>query len=445
MKHKKKQIRNSANSAESIRQWRKNFIFNRRSALREQKKSEIEQEKAEIFEKRRQSASDKKAPLTVKTKSFYRFSKDFPNNVDDKGFRENDIISKKRKKAIVWGTVAACILTFCFAFTLSRTGIELSMKEPSTNPPVTESTQNTATFSAYRFTFEELYEGDTEKMTATLKSTGCDTAVFEYKTEHGYVIFPSKTVIGASANKRLSSAVETVQTLSEGGIKTAAYISCFKDSVAAVADLTYSVRQTSAEGGTWRDNSDNGWLNPFSQNTTDYILTLVKEAAEAGFDYILLDNVCFSTDAGNAKAYYTDESTSKYDRNTVLQVFVTECRKKAEKSKVIVMCDISAYNSKAVSDGKYGGNMLSLPAKNLAVDLRLSRQAKTVKIGSNEFSLIKELPYVFVLEACEYAAQELTAVESSVQESFVVLENSDSLSDQISAAKFGGFTNIIIW
>ena len=147
----------------------------------------------------------------------------------------------------------------------------------------------------------------------------------------------------------------------------------------------------------------------------------------------------------NRRAYYTDESTSKYDRNTVLQVFVTECQKKAEKSKVIVMCDISAYNSKAVSDGKYGGNMLSLPAKNLAVDLRLSRQAKTVKIGSNEFSLIKELPYVFVLEACEYAAQELTAVESSVQESFVVLENSDSLSDQISAAKFGGFTKIIIW
>ena len=109
------------------------------------------------------------------------------------------------------------------------------------------------------------------------------------------------------------------------------------------------------------------------------------------------------------------------------------------------MCDISAYNSKSVSDGKYGGNMLSLPAKNLAVDLRLSRQAKTVKIGNNEFSLIKELPYVFVLEACEYAAQELTAAESSVQEAFVVLENSASLSDQISAAKFGGFTNIIIW
>lgn len=445
MKHKKKRNNNFTDNTENIRQWRKNFIFNRRTALREQKKSEIEQEKAEIFERKRQSASDKKAPLTVKTKSFYRFSKDFPGNVDDKGFRENDIISKKRKKIIFWSTIAACILAFCFAFTLSRTGIELSMKEPSTNVPVTENTEKTASFSAYHFSFDDLYEGDTEKMKATLKKAGCDTAVFEYKTEDGYVIFPSKTVIGGSANKRLSSAVSTVQELSGSGIKTAAYISCFKDSVAVVADLTYSVRQTSAEGGAWRDNSNNGWLNPFSSNATDYILTLVKEAAEAGFDYIFLDNVCFSTDAGNAKAYYTDESTSKYDRNTALQVFIKACQKKAEKSKVIVMCDISAYNSKAVSDGKYAGNLLSVGAKNLAVDLRLSKQAKTITIDNNEFSLIKELPYVFVLEASEYAAAELTASGNTPGEAFVVLENSDSLADQISAAKFGGFTNIIIW
>lgn len=445
MKHKKKQKNNFTDNTENIRQWRKTFIFNKRTALREQKKSEIEQEKAEIFEKKRQTASDKKAPLTVKTKSFYRFSKDFPNNVDDKGFRQNDIISKKRKKIIVWLTAVACISAFCFSFTLSRTGIELSMREPVTNAPEAENSDNTSSFSAYHFSYDDLYAGDTEKMKATLKKSGCDTAVFEYKTEHGYVIFPSETVIGASANKRLSSSVETVRTLSESGIKTAAYISCFKDTVAAVADLTYSVRQTSAEGGTWRDNSDNGWLNPFSQNTTDYILTLVKEAAEAGFDYIFLDNVCFSTDAGNAKAYYTDESTSKYDRNTALQVFITECQKKAEKCKVIVMCDISAYNSKALTDGKYAGNMLSLDSKKLAVDLRLSKQAKAVKIGSKEFSLVRELPYVFVLEACEYAAQELTDSGNTVKAAFIVLENTASLEEQISAAKFGGFKNIIIW
>ena len=305
--------------------------------------------------------------------------------------------------------------------------------------------EHSSSFSAYRFTFDELYEADTKKMLETLKKAGCDTAVFEYKTEHGYVIFPSKTVIGASANKRLGSSVKTMKTLSEAGIKTAAYISCFKDTVVSVADLTYSVRQTSAEGGSWRDNSDNGWLNPFSSNTITYLLTLVKEASEAGFDYILLDNVCFSTDAGSAKAFYTDESTSKYDRNTVLQVFIAECQKKAAKSKVIVMCDISAYNSKAVSDGKYAGNMLSLGAQNLAVDLRLSKQPKTVKIGSNEFSLVNELPYVFVLEASEYVFAELTDSDNTAKDAFVVLENSDSLSDQISAAKFGGFSNIIIW
>lgn len=445
MKHKNKKNNNFTDNSESIRQWRKNFIFNKRTALREQKKSELEQEKTEIFEKKKQAASDKKAPLTVKTKSFYRFSKDFPNNVDDKGFRENDIISPKRKKIIIWGTVAACILAFCFTFTLSRTGIELSMREPSTTAPGSENSTSASSFSAYHFTYDDLYEGDTEKMKDALKKANCDTAVFEYKTEHGYVIFPSKTVIGASANKRLSSSVKTVQTLSESGIKTAAYISCFKDTVAAVADLTYSVRQTSSEGGTWRDNSDNGWLNPFSKNTTDYILTLVKEASEAGFDYIFLDNVCFSTDAGNAKAYYTDENTSNHGRNTVLQVFIAECQKKAGKSRIIVMCDISAYNSKAVSDGRYAGNLLSLGAKNLAVDLRLSKQPKAVKIGSSEFSLVNELPYVFVLEASEYAAAELTASDNIPSEAFVVLENSDSLNDQISAAKFGGFSNIIIW
>lgn len=444
MKNKKKN-KNFTENTENIRQWRKTFIFNKRTALREQKKSEIEQQKAEIFERKRQAASDKRAPLTIKTKSFYRFSKDFPNNVDDKGFRENDIISPKRKKIIFWSTIAVCILAFCFAFTLSRTGIELSMREPSTSIAESENNKNSSAFAAYHFTFEELRKGDIDEMKAKLKKAGCDTAVFEYKTEHGYVIFPSKTVIGGSANKRLSSSIKTVQKLGEEGIKTAAYISCFKDTVASVADLTYAVRQTSSEGGSWRDNSDNGWLNPFSSNTTEYILTLVKEASEAGFDYIFLDNVCFSTDAGSAKAYYTGESDSKYDRNTVLQLFITECQKKADKSRVIVMCDISAYNSKAVSDGKYAGNLLTFGAKNLAVDLRLSKQPKTVKIGGNEFSLVNELPYVFVLDACEYAAEELTTAGSAPSEAFVVLENSASLTDQISAAKFGGFSNIIVW
>lgn len=443
-KTNKKTNNNPSDNNESLLQWRKNFIFSKRTALREQKKNELELERAEIFEKKRQAASSKKAPLTLRTKSFYRFSKDFPSNVNDTGFRENDILSPKRRKKRAILTLISCVLVFCLTFIFANVGIELSSKTPEETTQDTDISQNSDLY-IYHFSNEALANADIEQMLDILKENNSSSALFEYKTEYGYVLFPTSAVIGSNTYKKIGSAEKTVEELKRNGIKTAAYISCFKDTVVSVADLTYSVRQTSSVGNTWKDNSDNGWLNPFSTVATSYLQKLVQEAAETGFDYILLDNVCFSTDAGNAKAYYTDENTSSYNRNTILKLFINSCMRKASSSKIIVMGDITAFNSKSTSEGKYAGSLLSLGSESLALDLRLSKQSKTVKIGSNEFSLINELPYVFVLEAAEYAAGELADSENSVSDTFIVLENTESISDQIAAAKYAGFKKIIIW
>lgn len=41
------------------------------------------------FERKRKTASDEKAPLTSRTRGYYRFSRDYPAVVDENRFREN--------------------------------------------------------------------------------------------------------------------------------------------------------------------------------------------------------------------------------------------------------------------------------------------------------------------------------------------------------------------
>lgn len=81
-----------------------------------------------------------------------------------------------------------------------------------------------------------------------------------------------------------------VKALLESGVYTAAKISCFRDSAAAFADME-GMGLCQPSGYIWYDHENEHWLDPGKDAAKKYLLALVTELAELGFDEIVLEHV----------------------------------------------------------------------------------------------------------------------------------------------------------
>ena len=162
---KKKMITENPNISRSDK---KNGRLIRYRERLEKEKLNSEKERNALFRKRVRTASEKKAPGTLRTRAYYRFSSEFPSVVSPDGFRENIPEREKmtgRARAVV---SIVCVCVFIFTLIALETGVRLSLREPG------------------------------------------------------------RDISGSAAAKE-----EKIKALNDAGIKCLAYISCFKDTVAA--------------------------------------------------------------------------------------------------------------------------------------------------------------------------------------------------------------------
>lgn len=429
---------------ESIRQWRKNFALGKRKDARAKQKEDAELERQQAFERKKAAASDKKAPVTLRTKAYYRFTAEYPSSVDENGFRENSPSARSvLRRRIV--TAAVCILVFAAAFIVTRTGMLISAS-PLPEHPTQAEEDTRLPFRALHFTYDEFSEGDIPSMCAALEEADCNAAVFEFKDDDGYVLFNTGSFMGMSADKRIATAYETVKAIKAEGYTVCAYISCFCDSAASRADLTYSVRKNTFEGDAWLDNSGKGWLDPFSGAARDYLLRLISAAAENGFDRIFLNNVCFSADSGTAQQCYAWEEESDLTRNQALLSFIGSAVKSAGSARLTVMCDMQAFR---MNDGdsvpRYYGTLLTGTQQSVCADARLTVQQKNITIGEQTFSDASLMPYVFVSAVSEYAVQAVRNDDENDREILVCVEKNASLEDELAGIGYSGANGYLIW
>lgn len=445
---KQKKIKTNAEN-ENIRQWQKRFALGRRKAEREKRRENAELERKEIFARKTSGASDKKAPVTLRTRGYYRFTKEYPSAVDENGFREN----APGKKAVLRRRITAavlCVAAFVCAFVFARSCMLISGRELPSEPTREQGDSEKTLFRALHFSYDEFSSGDTAAMTEKLKELSCTAAVFDFKDDTGYVLFNTGDFMGMSADKRISGAADTVKAVKAAGYEVCAYISCFKDTAASRADLTFSVRKNTYEGDAWLDNSGHGWLDPFSEPARNYVTELITAAAETGFDRIILGNVCFPSDSGTAPQCFAWESSYTASRNQILINFIGSAVKSSGSARLTVMFDHTAFSSEQKSDEPgYYGSMLSCAASSLCIDARLSCQQKNITVGKETFSDASLMPYVFVLAVSEYAENAVTESEREVEnengELLVCIENGPSMSEELLAAELSGADGCIIW
>ena len=129
--------------SESLRQ-RRERALNRQQRRREQQKKGASGERDAVFARRLKKAPSRKAPVTLRTRGYYRFTRDFPGSVDEDGLRENRQ-SKKRTavRGVLWAL--ALLAVFCVSFTLSKTAWLVSNVPPAAVTPTEPAGSSTET------------------------------------------------------------------------------------------------------------------------------------------------------------------------------------------------------------------------------------------------------------------------------------------------------------
>ncbi|MBR3766928.1 MAG: hypothetical protein IKL10_01640 [Clostridia bacterium] len=433
---------------------KKNYTENQNTPLpshiqnqlrRRQEKLEKEAKKNEksrnaLFRRRVRDASDKKAPKTLRTKAYYRFSENYPSVVTPDGFRENTTEKHKlshKKRLFVF---ISCVLIFVLSFTLIKTCILLSEKEIEPQPDTPVITDSTA-IAALHITPEELASKTADELLKTLNAAQCNTAVFEFKSEYGYVYFDIKSFLGGSADKKIVNAWDTVKALTDNGIVCAAYISCFKDTVAASALI--GMQAATSSGNIFLDSSNSGWLDPFSDEAHKYLLDIIKKASEGGFSYIILDNICFPTEYTVSAPVYNWGDITADSKNKRLVSFINSAVKEVGTEKIIPLCDISGFSPLSqLPNEKYGNILLSSDSLSFCVDLRQDKQYTAQLENSEHFNYIEEMPLAFILDAGAIAVKQLKE-EKEASVAFALIDK--DLQDAAKFTQHAGIENIIYW
>ncbi len=132
---------------------------------------------------------------------------------------------------------------------------------------------------------------------AAAKSNGAESVVVTLKDDAGYLLYKTENeaVSGTEIVSGTLSARQIADIITRAGLVPIAKISTTKDHIGGnYVDGNYII---SGEGGIWHDDAvDKGgkrWLNPFNENTVEYIASLAGEISNAGFKQIILSDTVF--------------------------------------------------------------------------------------------------------------------------------------------------------
>ena len=439
MKKKAKRKRDSTQPTPAPR-------MTRREARIAARLSEEQRETREIFRERMKNAPPRMTVKTVRTRGYYRFSADYPSDVGADGYRENRPPAKKlstKGKALA---AALGVIFFCLGFIGTKAAALISMLPGDTDYLATPSDADAVhEIAALRFSAEELSES-ADELKRRLDRYGCNTALFEYKDAAGYVTFPSAVARGAADDRVVADAWETVTALEEAGIRTAAYISCFRDSAALSEDDDWAVRDFDDPDEPLYDGDGVMWLDPYQPETTAYLTGLIREALDGGFSYVVLDHVSFPYDLTLTTPYYSGADVAAQGENSVLLDFLAQALDETGTNQLILMCDVNGIAAQAANrTNRYGGSLFTCGAEIFALDARLSLLPEKEPDPLGLSALKNDVPVAFILSACSQAAASKASEYVSDPKILVCVENDGNADGLRELLSHTGLKDYIVW
>lgn len=150
--------------------------------------------------------------------------------------------------------------------------------------------------------------------------SGCNAAVYTVKAPDGSVYLDSQAVLPGALKTVEGTGAAVGDMLKADGVYAVAEIACFRDPIAASAELE-SMGLKNTGGYVFYDRNGDRWLDPAKPAARQYLIDLASGCAAMGFDEILLTDVSYPTEGKLNKIDYgaaaaalpgslTDEITS---------------------------------------------------------------------------------------------------------------------------------------
>jgi hypothetical protein len=157
------------------------------------------------------------------------------------------------------------------------------------------------------------------------------TIVVDAKDAAGRVLFDTKNPTAIKADAAVGQpyvAAQVSSAIMGKGMIPAARIHAFRDNIAPHANRNMGVKYQDTQMLWLDDYPDSGgsaWLNPYSSEAREYVISLAVELTEMGFRQIILDSVMFPVGFALDKAKFSDKvSLSKVD---MLNQFAAEIKR----------------------------------------------------------------------------------------------------------------------
>jgi hypothetical protein len=166
---------------------------------------------------------------------------------------------------------------------------------------------------------------------------GCDGAAVTLKDAAGTVYFDASVAVSGATRTEADTADALAGLTGETGPRyTIARLSCFHDPKAANSDVE-NLGLKNTGGYIFYDGNNSQWLDPAKPAARQYLYELAKEAAELGFDEIMLTDVSYPTVGKLNKIAYGDTA-----RNENLALFLEELRAALEPYSVKLSIEVPA-------------------------------------------------------------------------------------------------------
>ncbi len=239
-----------------------------------------------------------------------------------------------------------------------------SLEQPSSSEPsVSEPEQPAAATHGFYLPVETLRdEAQLDTLLTQAAAAGFNHVVFDLKPVSGELQYVSAVTLAARNTAKDAWTMEQLTALArrmrDKGLEPVPRLFAFQDESAGDLDsakITYGDSTI-----TWLDakpeNGGKPWLNPCSPDARAYILGLVEELKNNGFQTVMLDSVQFPNKEWGA--FYGHDPLSSQPKRTVLETFLQEVRAVEGVTVILSMPGEAAANGAEA----FGGNPLTLGA-----------------------------------------------------------------------------------
>lgn len=176
-----------------------------------------------------------------------------------------------------------------------------------------------------------------KRMKRIIALTPINTMVIDVKNEYGLTSFKTSSLTAlknfSHKNRTIVDMKQYVKQLHAQGIYLIARIVVFKDELQAKSSPEVAMR--TAQGEVWRNRDNLAWVDPFVEQTHQYVIEIARSAAKMGFDEINFDYIRFPA---TSKICTSKDNTEK-NRIAAIEKFLKEARTTLEPYGVFISVD----------------------------------------------------------------------------------------------------------